>query len=177
MSLKKLLIIRLLFVFGLSFITHNIYDWYPTFFTSIFFPVNESIWEHQKMIFTTILIWGIVEYFILKNKNMNYSNVISSVVLSAILNVIIFLIIYTPIYIIFGHNLIVILIIYFITIAVSQILEYIILKIKKHFIYLNVLSVILVLFIYLMFGLLTYYPIRFKPLFYDPNKKIYGIED
>ncbi|HHT38384.1 MAG TPA: hypothetical protein GXZ95_03080, partial [Mollicutes bacterium] len=102
MSLKKLLIIRLLFVFGLSFITHNIYDWYPTFFTSIFFPVNESIWEHQKMIFTTILIWGIVEYFILKNKNMNYSNVISSVVLSAILNVIIFLIIYTPIYIIFG---------------------------------------------------------------------------
>jgi uncharacterized protein YqhQ len=124
MNLKKITIIGIIFIFLLSFITHSIYDWLPSFLTSLFFPVNESIWEHMKMIFTTSLIWGLVEYFILKKKDIDYFNIASATVLSVLFNIVIFLIIYVPIYIKFGENLIVTLIIYFITIVLSQIMAY-----------------------------------------------------
>ena len=176
MNIKKLLILRLFFIFGLSFVTHNIYEWIPSFTTSVFFSVNESIWEHQKMIFTTTLIWGIIEYIILKRNKMNCKNVISSVSLSAIFNIIIFLIIYTPIYIIFGHNLIITLIIYFITIALASLVEYVVLSKEKHLTKLNVFALIIILFIYILFGILTYYPLKIESLFYDRRHGVYGLE-
>jgi hypothetical protein len=169
MNLKKITIIGIIFIFLLSFITHSIYDWFPSFLTSIFFPVNESIWEHMKMIFTASLIWGLVEYFILKKKDIDYFNIASATVLSVLFNIVIFLIIYVPIYIKFGENLIVTLIIYFITIVLSQIMAYNILKTKKHLKKLNVLSFILIPLIFIIFGLLTYFPLKIDTLFFDYN--------
>jgi hypothetical protein len=177
MTLKKLTFLGVIFIFLLSFITHNVYDLLPSFFTSLFFPVNESIWEHMKMIFTSTLIWGLVLYIILKKKNIDYSNIASSTVLSSLFHITIFLIIYVPIYIKFGENLIVTLIIYFITISISQIVAYKILTIKKHLNKLNVLSLILIPVMIIIFGILTYYPLKIDTLFYDFSHKHYGIKD
>lgn len=66
MTLKRITWIDVIFIFLVSFIIHYMFDWYPSIITFMFFPVNESIWEHQKMIFMAYLMWGIVEYFILK---------------------------------------------------------------------------------------------------------------
>ncbi len=45
----------------------------------MFFPVNESTWEHLKLLFYPALIFFTVEYFLLQNKPKNYicSSVIS----------------------------------------------------------------------------------------------------
>ena len=50
MTLKKWKIISCIGIFLLSVLFHFIYDWFPNFFTSLFSPVNESIWEHNKII-------------------------------------------------------------------------------------------------------------------------------
>ena len=49
MTLKKWKVISCIGIFLLSALLHFIYDWFPSFFTSLFFPVNESIWEHNKI--------------------------------------------------------------------------------------------------------------------------------
>ena len=68
MSLKKIKIIGVFAVFLLSFPLHFLYDVFPNFLTSIFAPVNESIWEHMKIIFTAYLLYGGVEYLIFREK-------------------------------------------------------------------------------------------------------------
>ena len=55
MSLKKLKIIGIVLAFLLAFPLHFLYDTFPSFITSIITPVNESIWEHMKIIFGSIL--------------------------------------------------------------------------------------------------------------------------
>jgi hypothetical protein len=153
-----------IFIFIISFLIHNIYTWLPSFVTSIFFPVNESIWEHIKMIFTSYMIIMLIQ----KKSIISY-------IITSILNIIVFLIIYLPIYIVFGENLIITLIIYFVSIFISSILFKFLLERKKHLNKLNVLSIILILFIYIGFGFLTYYPINYNLLFFDYSKNIYGI--
>jgi hypothetical protein len=153
-----------IFIFIISFLIHNIYTWLPSFVTSIFFPVNESIWEHIKMIFTSYMIIMLIQ----KKSIISY-------IITSILNIIVFLIIYLPIYIVFKENLIITLIIYFVSIFISSMLFKFLLERKKHLNKLNVLSTILILFIYIGFGILTYYPIMYNLLFFDYSKNIYGI--
>ena len=50
MSKKKLMIITTLIAFLLCFPFHFVYDTFPNLITSIFFPINESIWEHMKLL-------------------------------------------------------------------------------------------------------------------------------
>lgn len=70
MSLKKIKIISIFGIFVLNFISHFLYEWMPNTLFSIFFPVNESIFEHMKMISTSILIYSIIEYIILKKQKL-----------------------------------------------------------------------------------------------------------
>ena len=66
MNLKKIKIIAVLGIFLLSFISHFAYELFPNIIFSFIFPVNESIWEHMKIIFTSTLIYGIIDYLLLK---------------------------------------------------------------------------------------------------------------
>ncbi|MFA5407511.1 MAG: DUF6512 family protein [Bacilli bacterium] len=175
MNQKKTTIIGIFFIFFLSFITHNLYTWIPSFVTSIFFPVNESLFEHQKMIFITTILWGIMENIILNKKEIPHYNINTSILLSALSNIIIFLIIYIPIYIAFGHNLIVTLVIYFISIVISQIIGYMVLKHHHKYPLLNKIALLLIIVIIICFGVLTYYPIKEEFFFYDKANQKYGI--
>ncbi len=175
MSLKKATAIGITFIFLFSFITHNLYDWFPTTLTSIFFPVNESIWEHQKMIFITVLIWGLIEHLLLKKFGIKHKNIISATFISAISNVIIFLTLYTPVHIILGHNFILTLFVYLITIIISQVIGYHILKTRHRLKTLNLFSIILTPIVFFIFGLFTYYPPNCEILFYDEYNDMHGI--
>ena len=46
-----------LFAFLLGMLFHNLYEWFgQNVFVGLFFPMNESVWEHLKLTFYPILI-------------------------------------------------------------------------------------------------------------------------
>lgn len=174
MNLKKITIISIITIFIISFLSHNLYEWIPNTFTSIFFPVNESIWEHQKMAFTSIMIYGIIEYFLLKK--VKHNNFILSLFVSSIITILLVISIFTPIYYLMDKkdNLFITLSIYLFSIIIGQIVAYYLLKSKKHYKTLNTVSLILIPIFFMIFGILTYNPIK-NDLFYDNVKQKYGI--
>ena len=74
MNLKKIKILGVVIITILSFISHFAYDIFPNIIFSFIFPVNESIWEHMKILFTSTLIYSLIEYIILKKYNITYNN-------------------------------------------------------------------------------------------------------
>lgn len=165
----KKIIINTIIIFIISVLIHSFYNLLPNFLTSIFFPVNESIWEHMKMIFTSYMLFILLKFAF----NKLDKNDLFATVTSAIFNIIIFLIIYIPIYNLFGEHLVVTLIIYFITILISNFLWVKLTKkeINKKF---HKLFFIPIIIVYIIFTYLTYYPIKAE-IFYDkPNEK-YGV--
>ena len=60
--MKKIKLIITFVIFGLAFICHFMYDFIPIEFFKVFFPVNESIWEHMKLLITPVLIGSLFEY-------------------------------------------------------------------------------------------------------------------
>lgn len=174
-NLKTWKIISVFAIFGLSALFHFIYIWFPSFFTSLLFPVNESIWEHNKIIIGAFLVWSIFEKLTLrKTQDLNtcYNGFISAVVCCFLV-----MLIFSPIYFFIlktNDNMIVTLIIYFICIALSVYLNYKLLeqdynheKEKK--------VILLWLLVMVINAILTYYPLKL-PIFYDYNSNTYGLK-
>ena len=142
-------------LFILSTITHSIYEKYPNLLTKLFFPYNESIWEHNKMIIMAYFIFMFLESFIFKKINLNY-------ICSAIICSLLVILIFSPIYfyLLKGHdNLIVTLIIYFLCLILSQLYFYFL---KPHSS--NKINILLWLIIFILNAYLTFYPLK-NPLF------------
>ena len=173
MSKKKLKIFGVVLAFLLCFPLHFLYDIFPNFFTSIFLPVNESVWEHMKIIFGGILFSGIIQKIIVIFKKMNINNICFSNFIAAILSIPIFLLIYFFFNLFIEDSIIVNIIIMFITIVICEFISYKIMN-KKDFMFENK-TIFLVLFVYIIFGILTYFPIR-NELFIDPTNQTYGIK-
>lgn len=173
MTLKKIKIIDVLLIFVLCFLTHFLYSWFPNTLFSIFFPVNESIWEHMKMLFTTIILIALFDFFAFKKWNIQTSNFLTSNFISALTSIPIFLTIYIPFYKSFGENMILNLTTLFIVIVISQIISYYILQTKniKHLGYQSFIGIIMC---YIIFGILTYYPPK-NDLFFDQQDNKYGL--
>ncbi|MFR2585155.1 MAG: DUF6512 family protein [Bacilli bacterium] len=173
MTLKRLKVIDVFIIFALCFLTHFIYSWFPNTLFSIFFPVNESIWEHMKMLFSAIIIFSVVDFILLKVFEIKYRNFITSIFLSAVLSIIIFLAIYLPLYYFIGENMVLNLTVLFVSIVFSQAVSYFVLESKDYGL-LNYVSLIGIIFSYIVFGILTYYPPT-EDLFYDPMDEKFGI--
>ena len=173
MNMKKIKIISVFLMFVLSFPAHFMYVWFPNFITSIFFPVNESVWEHMKIIYTSILMATIIEYFIYKYKNIKYNNLFVSIPITSVLGIIIYLLIYYPLNTILGHSLILSISILFFTYILCAIISYYILSLKK-IKNEKYIGLVLIIISYILFAILTYMPPKL-PIFYDTEKNIYGI--
>ena len=66
-------IISTIFIIFLGFLFHFIYEWSNNnVLVSFFSPVNESIWEHLKLLFFPTLVTIIIGTFIFKNDYKNY---------------------------------------------------------------------------------------------------------
>ena len=172
--MKKIKIIGVFLIFILSFISHFMYEWFPNTLFSILFPVNESIWEHMKLIVTPVLIFSLIEYIIYRKENISYNNFILSYSISMIIGIIIYLMIYIPIDYIFGHSMIFAISLLFLIFIVVEVISYYIMNYRE-IMYSNVIGIILIIIMYIVFGYLTYNPIL-NYLFYDTSKKIYGID-
>ncbi len=163
----------MIFIFLIGFIIHNLYEWCPNIVTLILSPVNESVFEHMKMIYTSYIIWIIIKYFILKKYNIKENNFLLKELLTFLFNITLFLTIYWPIYSKFGENMLVTLTIYLISIIISQILNYFI-EFKKDSNVLNIISLIVIFLIYAFTTYLTYNPPICK-FFLDPTNNSYGL--
>lgn len=172
MSKKKLKVIGTIIAFLLCFPCHYIYDKFPNFITSIFFPVNESIWEHMKILFTSIMVSSVIQKTIMYLKKEDMTNICFSNFISAILSIPIFLVMYLPITYIFGENFIMTILIMLLTIIIVEILAYKIMNMKDF--KMENVTILLVILIYVVFTILTYYPLK-NDLFIDVEKLIYGI--
>ena len=158
--------------FLVGFLVHYIYKWIPSTITTIF-PVNESLFEHMKLIFLSPIISSTLLYFSFKKKDYFIDNYIFGLLTSTIFNIIIFYLIYLPLYYSIGQSMIMTLSIYFITIVLSNYLYYLIIEMRNN----NRLNIISLIAIIVIGSILTYF--TYKPIhidfFRDPKTNIYGI--
>ena len=169
MNKKKYVIINAIVTFLLGFLVHGMYSWFPSFITSIF-PVNESLYEHVKLIylspiFSVLIIGAFYKYKI--------NNMFFGMLVSIIFNILFFYMIYLPIYYLLGNSMIMTLIVYFISIIASNYIYYLVIK-NENRKNLDLLSIIIVLLGIIGLTYFSYYPIK-NDFFRDPENNTYGI--
>lgn len=166
----KYILVSSIIIFVLNFPAHFIYDITKSDILGIFFPTNESIFQHMKMIYTTFFIFYLI-LFIVRRK-FKYENIFLTNLVSSISTIAFFLTIYLPIYNRFGESMIFTFILLFIAIIFGQYIGYIFLD-RKNYKSVNILSIILITIIFIIFGYLTFNPIENR-LFWDPKHETYA---
>ena len=173
MSLKVVKILGLFLIFLLCFPLHFIYDFLPNILFSIFTPVNESIWEHMKLIFTSYVFYGIFDYLLLKKNKISFNNFLLQLFLIPIVGIILYLLIFIPIYNNFGENMLISIGLLFLIIIFEQVLSYYFLRFKE-IKYQNIIGIVGIIITYIIFGYLTYNPVE-NYIFFDISNSKYGI--
>ena len=91
---KKLIKLGFLFFpFILSFLVNYLYQLIPFPIFTIYSPINESIFEHTKLVFTPLILTYLIFYFLFKNK-INLKTYLSSLIISIAIGIISMLAIY-----------------------------------------------------------------------------------
>jgi hypothetical protein len=173
MSLKKSRVIACIGTIILAFIFHFAYEMLPNFLFSIFFPVNESVWEHMKILYSSIVFYGVIDYFLNKKYNIGYNNFFMNIFICSVSSIIIYLAIFLPLYYSIGESMFISIGVMIITFIIVYILSYFILSLdEKDY---NFVWIILTLLGFVIFTYLTYNPIHTQ-LFFDTKDEIYGIK-
>lgn len=172
MTIKKIKIINVVFLFLLSFLWHFVFDLLPNNFFAIFFPVNESIWEHMKIIYYCLLLSSVLEFLLYKKFKIKINNFYISSMVKSVIGVITYLIIFIPIYKLIGESM-------FLPIGlmlfIYVLMEFVSLKIfQSEELNINILPVIIIGLGIILFIILTFYPVH-NFLFFDNIKFGYGI--
>lgn len=175
LNLKQIKIIAVIGILLISFLAHFAYDLFPNIIFSFLFPVNESIWEHMKILFTSTLLYSVIDYILLKKNNIKFNNFPFQLYFTAIMIIPLYLAIYIPLYKLFGENAFISIGLLIIVYIIGQYISYQILK-QDNYKILNSLSVIVIFSMYLLFIYLTYNPIH-NYIFYDTTTNSYGIKE
>ena len=175
MNLKKIKILAVIGIFILSFLSHFAYEIFPNIIFSFIFPVNESIWEHMKILFTSTLLYGIIDYLLLKKYNIKYNNFNFQLYFTSLIGIPIYLVIYLPLYNLIGESPFISISLLLIVYIITQIVSYNILK-EKELKILNIITIPVILLSYLGFIYLTYNPPH-TYIFYDITEDKYSIND
>ena len=103
MKTKNYHIAGFFFVLILGTLLHFTYNWSgQNKFVSYFSAVNESVWEHLKLIFFPALIFSIVEFFAYGRKKSDFWAIKMTAVLSSMLFIVVFFYTYSGV---LGFNL------------------------------------------------------------------------
>ena len=173
--MKKIKFIGAIVIFLLTVLYHFLYDWLPNPVFSVFFPVNESIWEHMKLLYSGIFTWGVIEYFIFRKKNISYRNFFSTLFLEMVTSIMVYLIMYLPLYNVFGENMVISIGLLIIVIILEEIFSYYLLSYSKENKILDRISILFVVLGFVVFLCFTYDPPR-NYIFYDIVSNKYGID-
>ena len=167
-------LIVILFSLILGTLLHFTYEWSGNnLFVGSFSAVNESIWEHLKLVFYPMLIAMIIEYFFVKKDVNNYIEAKTIGIFTAIFFIIVSFYTYSGI---IGTSVIVIdILIFIISIILGEYVAYRLMKRKDESTVLTTsLSIIILLFLLLCFIIFTYVPPEVN-LFRDITTGMYGI--
>lgn len=171
MKLTRFVLIHTLCIFILNFPLHFLYDVFPNFVTSLLSPVNESIFEHMKMVFTSFVLFGLFDGFFFHKKE--FASFFLAELISSVIAIGVFLILYVPFILNFKENMIITFIFLFLSILISQIACYYILFFTK-LKYQKWFSIGILVVFYSLFYYLTYYPPKLE-FFKDPQTNTYSL--
>lgn len=167
---KKLEMIGFLFVSIFGTLMHFAYEFFNSnFFVGLFAPVNESTFEHLKLLLYPMLAYSIIEYFILKKKGYTkLDSFICAKITGIIIGIVSIIVLYYTYLGILGYNIDFINIaIYFIAVIIAFFVSYYMTINKKQnnhcLLCLFTLAIIVILFI-----VFTLYPADIG-LFYSPK--------
>lgn len=172
MTLKKIKIINVVFLFLLSFLWHFMYDWFPNNIFALVFPVNESIWEHMKIIYYCLLLGSVLEFYLCKKNNIKINNFYIEAMVKSLLGVIFYLIVFIPLYLWLGESMVISIGLMLVTYIFMEFIGYKILVSEE--LNINILPVIIIVLGCIMFVILAFYPLH-NFLFFDEVKFGYGI--
>lgn len=156
--IKKCHVLGIIFTIIFGFVLHFTYEFFDyNYLVGYFSSVNESIWEHLKLIFFPMLIWSIFEY-IIYGKNMD--NFVPAKVISIIFGMLMIMNIFYVYTGIAGTNY---LWADILTFVISVILAYALSFLLLHTLFFssklaNILSLIIILGLYTAFLRFTYNP-------------------
>lgn len=170
-KLFKYEIIGFIFVSVLGTLFHFLYEWLGySKVIALFCPVNESVWEHLKLLFFPYLIWTIIEYFLLNRKENFFSAKIKGVLCGNLFIVTFF---YTYSGISGRTSSFIDILSFFVGTAIAFIISYEIMRNSKKDTN-KIIPIIMFIAISGIFFLFTFMP-PLIPLFEDPQKLTFGI--
>ena len=168
-SIKTFAAFGVLFTFILGIILHFTYELLGSnYYIGYFIPVNESVWEHLKLIFYAWVIYGIICYPLLKDQSYNYWLAIFLGTLCANLFIIIFFYTYSGA---IGHPPLVLdILTFFIGCIIAAYIFYKVLTCPSKSNFYNLLGLFLLIITGILFAYFTYHPLDI-PLFVDWGSK------
>ncbi|MBQ4603950.1 MAG: hypothetical protein IJB16_05030 [Clostridia bacterium] len=171
-SLKLWQIVGFVFTGIWGVVLHFLYDWTnKSLIAAPFSAVNESVWEHMKLLFLPMFVFALIEYGFIGRDNKNFWCV---KLWGAIIGLLFIPIVYYGYTGIFGVNADWLnIVIFFVAAAISYFLENVLYKNRTVCSSQNVAFLILCT-IALLFIILTFVQPRI-PLFQDPATGGYGI--
>jgi hypothetical protein len=172
-KLLSLEILGAIFVIIIGAIFHFIFElsnqWLPI---GAIAPVNESVWEHLKLVFWPLIIFSIIEYFPLKHEAKNF--VLSKLVAIIIAELTILVTFYSYTAILGTDILLVDILSFIIGVILGYVASYRILKINTAPNWSMIVSLVAIIILGIIFVVFTYLPPEI-PLFEDPETGLYGI--
>ena len=151
---------------------HFLYEWTECTAVGLISPVNESQWEHIKIMFYPVIVVSIVEYFIIRYSVNNF-------VFAKAISAIVFIL--TTYIIIFFYELIfqdapmaLHFISFFIGAFLAQLVSYNILKCPRKCKYKNIIGLFIFVILFIVISYFTFRPIK-TDFFRDSLTGYYGI--
>ena len=170
-SILKFEIINTIFILILGTLLHFTFEWSnQNAIVGSFSAINESTWEHLKLLFFPMLITTIIGYFYLRPTTPSFLCARISSIISSLLFTIIFFYTYTGI---LGTNIAILNIAtFYIATIIGECISYKIML--SNFNCNNKISLIILCILFLSFITFTYFPLKIG-LFEDPLTNTHGI--
>lgn len=171
MNLTTVLIISFFLLSTLGTIFHFTHSWFKNgLLLHIFSAINESTWEHMKMLVAPTLLLSIFQYFVLRG---NYPNLFNGILFLFVVEILTIPLLYEPLRMLLKRvHFHITILIFYLAIIFGIFSEYYILK-NEISIFSELVSLILIGIITLKFAIFTYFPPKLF-LFKDPFTKRYG---
>jgi len=172
-KLLSLEILGALFVIVIGSVFHFVFEWSNQWLPlGAIAPVNESVWEHLKLVFWPLVFFSIIEYFSLKSDVNNF--VLSKITAIVIAELTILITFYSYTAILGIEILLVDVLSFIIGVILGYLVSYRLLKFKALPNWSTVISFVAIVLLGIVFVVFTYFPPEI-PLFEDPETGLYGI--
>ena len=170
-KLFKYEIIGFIFVSVAGTLFHFFFEWFhASKFVGLFCPVNESVWEHLKLLFFPMLLTTIIGYFYIVKNAPNFLCSKTLGIIASMLFIIIFFYTYTGI---IGKSILLIDIAsFFISVILGEYLTYKLML--SNFKCNNIIAIIILIIILMCFVIFTYHTPKIE-IFRDSVTNQYGI--